>query len=180
MERRNFLEKFGMGAAALGTIAAGADPAFATCPTCPPGPTPDRNSFTASQFCAYGDGTTDDTCAIQNAINAVHSMGGGTIYMIGTVGRNFRCDGQLSFHGKIGVRLVGSIGPSGPASSTARIFYTGTASCFISMKSSFGNTLESLQVSYTSTSFFGNLIETGHAVGGGDSGYLLRSLLAHR
>lgn len=167
MERRNFLEKFGLGAAALGTLAFAPQAAFPTCPT----PTPNRNSFRVSDFGATGDNSTDDTAAIQCAIDAAHSMGGGTIYMEGTTGRNFKCTGQLSFDDKRGVRLVGDTGPNG--TSTTRLNYTGTASPFISMKSCWSITFESLNVSYSNTSFNGTLIATGWSGAEADPAYLL-------
>jgi hypothetical protein len=49
-------------------------------------------------FGAKGDGTTDDTTAIQNAINAVNTLGGGTVYLpAGT----YKITGTLTVYGYV-------------------------------------------------------------------------------
>ena len=77
MERRDFLEKFGMGAAVMGTLAAAPQAAM------PAGvsDTANRNSFRAADFGAVGNGSADDTAAIQRAVDAAHNLGGGTVYL---------------------------------------------------------------------------------------------------
>lgn len=66
-----------------------------------PGVTPSTVSdflpvFNVTTYGAIGDGSTDNTTAVQNAINAAYSAGGGIVYVPqGT----FVCTGQLSIPG---------------------------------------------------------------------------------
>lgn len=173
MERRNFLGRFGIGAAAgLGSFAVAGVQGQ-------PGGNPDganRNSFRTADFGAVGDGIADDTAAIQRSIDAAYKLGGGTVYLEGSKGRNFKCTRQLNFDGTRGVRIVGSAGPNVPDASqpNARLEYVGTASPFISLKSTHTATFEFLNISYSNPAFRGSLVETGQDLRvQADASYLL-------
>jgi hypothetical protein len=57
---------------------------------------------------AVGDGTTNDTAAVQAAMQAASDAGGGTVYL--TPGRTYRCDGQLIK--PVGyIRIISGAGP---------------------------------------------------------------------
>lgn len=166
MERRTFLGNFAAGSAAAGMAAIGGSQAHGQTK-----PVAVRNSFRAADFGVVGDGVADDTAAIQRAINEASAMGGGTVYLEGSAGRNFRCAGQISFDGKHGVILSGN--PAQGGRESPQLVYTGRNSPFISIKSAYAITFEGLKISYSDRSFSGNLIETGHGPQKSDSGYLL-------
>lgn len=167
MKRRNFLEQLTAGGAAAAAAGIAASPlpvaAQIQVPTSP-------SRMRAAEFGAVGNGIADDTPAIQRAIDQAHRMGGGTVHLEGTAGRNFRCAGQLNLDGRQLVRLTASAGPT--AAESVRIIYTGKAAPFISLRSSYAITFDSLNISYDHPQFDGPLIATGHKSGPADSTYL--------
>lgn len=171
MERRKFLGAFGMGAASIGALGAsvpGAEPL---------GLPTDRNSVRAADFGASGNGTADDSAAIQKAIDAANAMGGGTVFLEGSQGRTFRCGSPLNLDDKRGVRLAGNSGPNvalPDSQSASRLVFTGRSGPFISLRSAHSISFDGLTISYSDPGFRGSLVATGHSpTGKADSGYLL-------
>ena len=77
---------------------------------------PLTQTFDVRQYGAVGDGTTDNTAAVQAAINAAIAAGGGCVFVPTGV---FRCDSQLSIPTVAGgywgsksapVRITGAVG----------------------------------------------------------------------
>lgn len=104
---------------------------------------------------AYGASTTatDNTAAIQAAINAVGSDGGTVFFPLGT----FKCAGSLILDGKRGIRLIGA--RTAESSQTATLRYTGSGSFFLSLHSSVDIRLRGLSVQYDNTAFTGSLVD---------------------
>ncbi|HWK89100.1 MAG TPA: glycosyl hydrolase family 28-related protein [Longimicrobium sp.] len=131
----------------------------------------------SSAFGAVGNGTTDDTAAIQAAINAAKGSGmeGGTVVFP----RGKYKFTSLSLDDSRNIQLVGvgsDAAGSAYGSATDRpeliCAATGTATA-ISLKSCQGITFRNLRVRYSDASYTGTLIKTGHsATYGSDSAHL--------
>lgn len=173
MERRDFLGKFGAVAAAASVVGAASQVDGQI-------PSDIHSLLKAAEFGAVGDGKADDTAAIQRSIDHAHKMGGGTVSLEGSAGRNFRCTKPLNFDGRRLVRLSGSSGPY--AGEACQLVYTGRTAPFISLRSCYSITLEGLKLTYTDPAFSGSLVATGHTPGGGDPTLLMfdRCLFAGR
>jgi hypothetical protein len=105
-------------------------------------------------FGAVGDGVTDDTTAIQNALDYVKNIGGGEVYLpAGT----YKCDSQLTLTSANGVRILGASKNILRTGSTI-INYTGTASPFITISGTSCG-IENTNIFYTSVSFVGTLVK---------------------
>lgn len=117
--------------------------------------------FDVGAFGAVGDGTTDDTAAIQAAINAAAAVYGGVVRL--EANKTYHCASQLVLDKLTGVTIEGQ---------SAALTYSGTTDPFLSMRSTSFCTLRRLQVLYTNTAFTGSLVKTGHNPTF-DSAYLL-------
>jgi hypothetical protein len=97
---------------------------------------------------------TDDTAAIQAAINYVNGKGGGKILIPGIA----KCAGSLNCDGMIDIQIVGGswvrnlMGVSG-------LMYTGTGARFLSARGTSGFRLDGISVAHTSSSFTGILVD---------------------
>lgn len=111
---------------------------------------------------ATGDGTTDDTAAIQAAIDAAAVTGGPKMIYCPTPasGNFYKCDGQLDFSLTDGVTFFGDAGRVEPAEDRLPccIVYTGTASAFILAGKSRGLTIRGLAIQTNNASFTGDLV----------------------
>ncbi len=105
---------------------------------------------------AVGDGVTDDTAAIQAAINAAPAAGG-TVFF--PAGKLFRCAGQLILDNREGLQLVGGRAGTGPPGSTPHILYTGSGARFLSLHSVASVSLVSLCIRYNNINFRGDLVD---------------------
>jgi hypothetical protein len=118
------------------------------------------------RFGARGDGSTDDTAAIQKAIDSLAGKEGrpqgGTVYF---PRGSYNVKRPLDADGSVGLVMQGDGSPTPgynflPASV---VTYTGGAArSFISARSSNGFTVRGLALKYSSKEFEGSLIDLGH------------------
>jgi len=103
---------------------------------------------------AMGDGTTDDTAAIQAALDAAKLAGGGTvIFPIGV----YRCTSALSLTGARGVVLQGQSASTQPTGGSI-LMYTGTAASFLTFNACASVYLDKLGLRYNNAGFTGSLV----------------------
>lgn len=123
------------------------------------GPSPWIDVFAYGAKC---DGSTNDTVAFQNALNAA-AVVHGTV-LVPTTGTSFCViAGQLIMDGFIGVSFQGFAGVPGGGTPRPWIRFSGTASPLISAKSTTGVAIQNLYLQYTNVSFTGNLIDISHS-----------------
>jgi Pectate lyase superfamily protein len=128
-------------------------------------------------FGARGDGKTDDTRAIQRAIDSLKgkpgSPQGGTVYF---PRGSYRVDGRLNADRSLSLVLQGDGAPApGYESLPASVVtYTGEGGdSFLSARSSNGFTVRGLALRYSSKSFTGVLLDFAHAAkDAADSAYV--------
>lgn len=107
-------------------------------------------------FNARGDGVTDDTAAIQAAINTVAPVGGEVVFPRSTGW--YKLTGPLSLAGLRAVRLVGLGGATAGAQGASMLRFTGTSSdTILDMSGAVGCHLADFQITWT-----GDF--TGHAI----------------
>lgn len=145
--------------------------------------------FNVQAYGATGNGSTDDTAAIQSAINAaatVNSAGtqGGTVYFPPGV---YACSGQLSLPGLKAIKLLGAGGLMGADKfltdcPSSTLLFTGTGSTWptnlyglqacIDARSTIGFTMDGLGVITINPTYSGLLLDLSHyGSGGNDSSY---------
>ena len=114
-------------------------------------------------FGAVGDGRTDDTAAIQAAINSINRIVGGTVYFPAEY--TFNCSSVLNMDGKWNLTLLGGSTRGGNIG-FPNIRYTGGGSTpFMSLRSVNSFSMENMRIEYTSHLFTGDLIKTNDTNG---------------
>jgi polygalacturonase len=83
-------------------------PLCATARANPPLPTIPNNTFNVTSYGAVGNGSTNDTTSIQDAINAAASDGGGTVIIPASSGGSYLCD-PLTLASDINLEVNGEL-----------------------------------------------------------------------
>jgi hypothetical protein len=128
--------------------------------------------YNLKHFGAKGDGTidgggvvhgTDDTAAIQAAVNAVNTLNGSkTLYFPAPSASFYRCDEQVDFSQTTGVTLksyVNRVEPTNAAPSCA-VVYTGTVSPFLKAGQSWSLTIDGPAFQVSNPAFVGDILST--------------------
>jgi hypothetical protein len=121
---------------------------------------------------ATGSSGTDDTAAVQAAIDAASALGGGTVF----VPAHTKCVGRLSLVGKNSITLEGpagsGVGYSAPP--PGQLIFTGTGSSpFIDCAHSNAVAVRNLGVRNNNSGFTGDLIFAGNITNGADCAFFL-------
>jgi Pectate lyase superfamily protein len=112
--------------------------------------------YDVKAYGAKGDGTTDDTAAIQTAINAAKLTGGTVFFPLG----RYRCNGTLNAVDAKGVILQGT-SASKPTTGTyyaTVLEYTGTAEPFLDANNCRGFQMSNLFITPVNTGFTGRVV----------------------
>jgi len=122
-----------------------------------------NDRFNVKAYGAKGDGSTDDTGAVQRAITAAIAAGGGTVFLPPGV---YACHSTLNADGAKNVTIEGaapvrSIVGWEPNPRTDLKFTGSGAGTFLSARQSHGFTVKNLNVSYNNAGFTGTLIDVG-------------------
>lgn len=130
-----------------------------------------ENRYYVTDYGAVGDGSTDDTAAIQAAIDAAD--GGGTV-IFPKPSVYYKCASALDLSLLFNVTLQGPGGRTENKDDAqyCKIVYTGTGSgVFMDIKRSRGLKFEGLDIQYNSSSFTGILVSSNFALVGGVVGF---------
>jgi hypothetical protein len=127
-----------------------------------------RENVSVLDFGADATGATDSQSAFTKAIAAVSTVGGVVnvppgLYVFAT---------GLVLDNLFNVTIQGAGGRNvGGYTNGSTLRYTGTGTTFISLKSSYGCSLNDLEIQFSSASFTGDLIDFSHAASANDSAF---------
>lgn len=122
--------------------------------------------YNVKDYGALGDGSNDDTAAIQSAITAIPATGGKLFFPAGS----FKCTGTLDFSNRRNIIVQGVGGTSGGATTASLLWTSQTGSgTFLNVKGTAGVLFEDMQIAYSSASFTGRVID--YRIGSGDAAY---------
>lgn len=128
-----------------------------------------QDILSIKDFGAVGDGTTDNTTAIQNAINYLGNNGGTIFFPVGT----YVVAGTLNLNNATaqysGINLIGQSTPTGGANGSVIKFTASTGTRIVDARSSQGLTFEKMAFNQTNSGFTGVLFDFSHSTSGLDS-----------
>lgn len=116
-----------------------------------------RDPIDVRNFGVVGDGSVDDTSAMQAALDSLGATLGGSLFI--PAGHIVKCSGTLSIDTISNVSIVGETNFGHVVNYPSILRYTGTGSRFIDARNTSGFNLRNLSVDYTSSSFAGNLVD---------------------
>lgn len=116
-----------------------------------------RDPIDVRNFGVVGDGSADDTTAMQAALDSLGATLGGSLFI--PAGLVVKCSGTLSIDTISNVSIVGETNFGHVVNYPSILRYTGTGSRFIDARNTSGFNLRNLSIDYTSSSFAGNLVD---------------------
>lgn len=131
------------------------------------------NIVAADSYGCKGNGTTDDTTCIANAIASFGANGGILTF---TCGKTYLAT-SIDVHDTANISLQGCATASRyskfspTTTATATLLYSGTGSVFINADSTTGFSIRNLRIIYNNAGFSGTLIRQIHSASGADAGH---------
>jgi hypothetical protein len=124
-----------------------------------------------TDFGAVGDGTTDNTAAIQAALDYA-AISGGTVIV--PAGYTYAIAGNLSVEDTVSVCLVGQGNTTAGAGKGSILKFTGSAgTSLIDARSSYGFMLSNIYINQTNAAFAGVVVNLGHSTLAMDAAYAI-------
>lgn len=117
-----------------------------------------------------GDNATDNTVAIQNAVDALPAQGG-TIWCGDDAGGQYRFSGTIDVADRRSIVFAGPGAPTAGAAQASALIYTGTDPRALDCRSTSGVGFRGVEVTYTNAAFTGALIDYSHSAAATDSAF---------